>query len=131
MRLSANLIKNFANPNMFDTGNQWHVRAGDPNTLYFQLVDLDQDRLRYLTGLAATPVSVQVTFPSIDDSKTIQAIATQVSAADGSLWQVNILSTMIPSTGNVIFAVTEGTATRTFRVMNALSVEYPGADGSC
>jgi hypothetical protein len=131
MRLSAKLVNNYANLNMFGYTNQWFVRAGDPNILYFQLVDLDQDGLRYLTGRAATPVVVRVTFPSIDDSKTIQALATQVNAADGSLWQVNILPTMIPGSGNVIFSVTEGNAARSFKVMNALSVEYPGADGSC
>jgi len=131
MRLSANLIVNYSNPNMFGTTNQWQIRAGDPNTLYFQLVDLDQNKLRYLTGLAGTPVGITVTFPSIDDTKKIVATAVQANAADGSIWQVNLLSTMVPASGNVIFNLSEGTVMRTFKLMNALSVEYPGSDGSC
>ena len=118
---------------MFGFQNQWTVRAGDPNTLYFQLVDLDQNSLRYLLGIGSSnqPYSVTVTFPSLDNAKTITATAVQVDAADSSVWAVKILSTQLPGAGNVIFSITEGNSTRTFKVMNALSVEYPGSDGSC
>ena len=144
MRLSANLILNYANVNQFGFQDQWKVRAGDPNTLYFQLIDLDQGSdgtgtkgcacyLRYLLGIGTQnqPYGVTVTFPSIDDSKTITATATQVDANDSSVWAVKILSSQQPGSGNVIFTVTEGSTTRTFKLMNALAVEYPGNDGCC
>ena len=144
MRLSANLILNYANVNQFGFQDQWQVRAGDPNTLYFQLIDLDQGSnpsgtrdcqcfLRYLLGIGTQnlPYGVTVTFPSIDDSKTITATAVQVDANDSSVWAVKILSSQQPGSGNVIFTVTEGSTTRTFKVMNALAVEYPGNDGCC
>lgn len=141
MRLSANLVLNYANVNQFGFQDQWQVRAGDPNTLYFQLIDLDQASgangcecyLRYLLGISIQnqPYGVTVTFPSIDDSKIITATAVQVDPNDSSLWSVKILSSQQPGSGNVIFTVTEGSTTRTFKVMNALAVEYPGNDGCC
>lgn len=143
MRLSAKLITNFCNINMFNFTDQWKIRAGDPNTLYFQIVDLDQGccgqtassecALRYLVGLGSSnqPYGITVTFPSIDDSKIIKATAIQSNAADSSIWQVNILSSQLPFSGNVFFSVMEGINTRTFNVTNALAVEYPLASGCC
>lgn len=135
MRLSANLIVNYANVNQFDFPkfNQWQIRAGDPNTLYFQLVDLDQSGLRYLAGIGSSnqPYAVMVTFPSIDDSKIISSLAIQVDANDSSLWKVALSPSQIPNTGNVVFSVSEGSSIRTFKVMAGLLVEFPGSDGSC
>jgi hypothetical protein len=150
MRLSANLVVNYATVNQFSYANQWKIRAGDPNTLYFQLVDLDQNinntngsngqnsngptsSLRYLAGIGSSnqPYGVQVTFPSIDDSIALTVQAVQVSPSDSSLWSVSLGQTQIVNSGNVVFAVTEGTFTRTFFVMNALSVEFPSTNGSC
>jgi hypothetical protein len=133
MRLSCNFVVNYANVNQFAYQNQWQMRAGDPVTLYFQLVDLDQAGLRYLAGIGMQnqPYSVVVTCPSIDDSKVLQFPATQVDPNDASLWQIIIAPTQIPSSGNVIFTVYEGTNTRRFNKMNALKVEIPGGDGGC
>ncbi len=135
MRLSAKLLVNWANVNQFDytTINQWQIRAGDPNTLYFQLVDLDQDGLRYIPGVGMQnqPAGVVVTMPSIDNTKVLQFQAIQADANDASIWKVVIASTQIPNTGNVIFNVMEGSASRSFSVMAGLSVELPGASGSC
>ena len=52
-RLSARPIVNFQNVNSFKYANQWTVSAGNSNTLYFQLVDLDQCGLRYLAGIGS------------------------------------------------------------------------------
>ncbi len=147
MRLSADFIVNYANVNQFSYQDQWKVRAGDPVTLYFQLIDLDQPAagcscsgglfgtgLRYIAGtglVAPAAPNVLVTFPSIDNSKVIQLIATQVSPFDGSIWQVTLAPTQVPGSGNVLFQVTEGTATRTFSITNGMSVELPGSNGSC
>ena len=152
MRLSANLIVNYANINQFSYANQWQIRAGDTNTLYFQIVDLDQNinnmsglnsgaqnlngpssSLRYLVGLGTQnqPYAVQVKFPSIDDSKALVVQAVQASSNDSSVWMVSIAGTQCINSGNVIFTVFEGTSIRTFKLMNALAVEYPGTDGSC
>ena len=133
MRLSALPILNFANINQFAFQNQWHIRASENNTLYFQLVDLDQDSLRYMAGLGTQnqPCGVIVTFPSIDDSKAIMANAVQVNAADSSVWQVSMSASQTPTSGNVIVTVIEGSSSRSFKLMNALQVEYPVNSGSC
>lgn len=152
MRLSARAIINYNSVNSFTYTTQWNVRAGDPLTLYFQLIDLDQNAsinfpgsgilgftgaasgnypgLRYLAGVGGlnTPASVVVTFPSLDNAKVITATATQ-DPNDSSIWSVSLSALQIPGTGNVVFAVTEGSKTRNFSVMGLMSVEYPGSDG--
>lgn len=149
MRLSAKAILNWANVNDFEYASQWIVRAGDPLSLYFQLVDLDKSpiksvptqyfrggntsspALRYLAGIGSNnqPVQVIVTFPSIDDRKVITLIATQPDSNDSSIWMVSVPASMQPGTGNVLFSVAEGNATRTFTVLQMIAVEYPGSDG--
>lgn len=144
MQLSSKAIVTFGNINVFQYGNQWTVRSGDPLTLYFQLVDLDQGvptqnnslftglsavgnlyGLRYLAGLggANQPYSLNVTFPSIDDTKTITVAATQVDASDSSIWKVSLTANQLPASGNVQFALTEGTATRRWFAMNFIAVQ--------
>lgn len=139
MRLSARVIKNYANINNFDFANQWMIRAGDPNVLYFQLVDLDQsdskglNPLRYVAGagMLNQPASIVVTFPSIDDANELVINAVAVDALDGSLWKVTLAPDQIPGSGSVQFALTENTTIRRFNVLGMMSVEYPDSDGSC
>lgn len=137
MRLSAKPIVDYTNINNFDFGNQWTIRAGDPNTLYFQLVDLDKvdntpckAPLRYMPQPVAPPAVVTVTFPSIDDATQITATATQVSG-DPSIWSVTLAPNQIPGSGNVQFALTVDGTIRRFGVQGMISVEYPDNDGSC
>lgn len=147
MRLSANFIVNYASINQFAFQNQWQIRAGDPVSLYFQLIDLDQglsgcgcngsvngSGLRYLAGIGLVSPAVPqivVSFPSIDNSKVLQFIATQADPNDSSIWRIDIAPTQVPGSGNVMFQIIEGTATRTFKKMNGMSVELAGSDGSC
>lgn len=154
MRLSARPIITFSNINSFVYGNQWIVRAGDPLTLYFQIVDLDQGPsaviggsygslnessqlsggvgIRYLPGVSegTTPVQVIVKFPSIDDQLVIETIATVADPNDGSIWRVSLGSNQIPMGGSVQFSISEGSMTRRFKVLGMLSVETMN-DGSC
>jgi hypothetical protein len=133
MRLSAKFVVNYANINQFAYEDQWKMRAGDPVTLYFQLIDLDQKDLRYLAGIGSTnqPYAVIVTCPSIDNSKILQFPALQVDPNDSSIFKIVIAPTQIPQSGNVIFTVAEGNNRRTFKKMNGLAVELAGSDGSC
>lgn len=138
MRISAKPIVNYANINSFSFGNQWMIRAGDPNRLYFQLVDLDQTDntmckapLRYLAQpTGADPIVITVTFPSIDDATQIQVQATQVTG-DASLWYVDLTAAQIPGSGAVQFAINDNGIIRRFGVLSMISVEYPDNDGSC
>lgn len=128
MRLSAKALINYGSVNQFDYANQWIIRANEPNTLYFQLVDLDQDELRYMAGISLA-AGVVVTFPSVDDAQVIVANAVQ-ETNDKSIWKVVLSSIQKPNSGSVVFALTEGTVTRKFSVLNLISVEYLN-EGSC
>lgn len=129
MRLSAKIIKNYCDNNMFAYANEWIVRANEPNVLYFQLVDLDQDGLRYMPANA--PVLVNVKFLSIDSADVILAPASLADPADGSVWKISLGASQVPKGGNVVFQVSENGVIRTFSVIQALQVEFPGNDGSC
>lgn len=133
MRLSAKAILTYGNVNALSFGDQWTVRAGEPNSLYFQLVDLDQAGLRYMPGIGGSnqPYSVSVTFPSLDNSKVLTIAAVQANASDNSIWMIPITALQMPSSGNVRMAVTEGSTVRNFSVLNLISVEYPLTEGSC
>jgi len=159
MRISAKALLNYTDTNHFTYGNQWIVQAGDPNTLYFQFVDLDQGGLRYMTGVGSSnqPVTVTVTFPSnaavlntynndtnggfvpfgatlnfpqVDPSQVMTITATQASASDPSIWAVVLGPVQIPNSGNVQFMLMEGSNTRRFSVTNMISVEQLN-NGSC
>lgn len=153
MLLSAKAIINWCNVNMYTLGNNWTINAGDPITLYFQIIDTSQAingnnqgfgifsgitpvgttaGLRYLVGIgtANQPYGVTVTFPSVDRSRVLTYIATQADPNDSSLWQVTLPASAIPAGGNVKFAVQEGANIRTFNVLNMLAV-LPQNNGSC
>lgn len=154
MRLSAKPIINWANVNDYTFGDQWTVRAGDPNTLYFQILDIDKAvqgngqgfgifsgtspvgttaGLRYLLGVGVSnqPFGIMVTFPSIDDSKAITVAAQQADPNDSSIWKVALAPSQTPGGGNVQFAIQEGTTIRRFSVTNMIGVEDPTNNGSC
>lgn len=159
MRLTAVALVNWCDVNGFSYANQWTIRAGDPNTLYFQIIDLDKGPsvvigqlnplfgfgagtagnptlsgnvgLRYIVGVGVDnqPASIKVTFPALDDTQVIQATAIQ-DPDDGSIWRVVLLPSQLPKSGNIKFEVTEGNSTRRFSVTNMLAVELLNS-GSC
>ena len=136
-RLSAKPIVNFQNINSFDYVSEWHVRAADQTTLYFQIVNLDgcpaDCPLRYILGIGASnqPVQVRVTFPSIDCNSKFTLIANQ-DPNDGSVFSITIPYTSTPQTGNVQFIVYQGNNVSNFEVLQMIVVEYSnsGSDGN-
>lgn len=137
MKISARVVKNYVNINNFGFGNQWEIRANEPNTLYFQLVDSDlasKDgcQFRYIPIAGCVdPIEMNVIFPSIDDDSVLTIPATPVDAADGSLWKVDLTALQVPASGNVVFELIVCGVTRRFSIMNGIQVEYPGSEGSC
>lgn len=156
MRLSARPITNYCNVNDFSFGNQWIIRAGDPNTLYFQVVDLDESTAaptgsfgnisggpgcgasmgsaqRYLLGIgtANQPYLVKVRFPSSNNRKVVFLFATQADPNDSSIWTITIPPDLQPFSGNVQFEVIQGQNINRFSVQGMLNVEYPQNEGSC
>jgi len=139
---------------MYTFGNQWTVNQGDPNTLYFQVLDSNQAiqgnnqgygifsgitplgttaGLRYLLGIGTQnqPYGITVTFPSLDNDQVITATAVQADANDSSIWKVTTSANQILAGGAVQFAVQEGNTIRRFSVLNMLAVLDPTDDGSC
>lgn len=131
MKLSAKPITTFNTVNSFNYGNQWAIRGGEENTLYFQLVDLDQASLRYMAGIGVSnqPASINVSFPSVDDDAIITVAATQVDASDASIWKITLTSLQKPISGNVNFAITEGAKIKRFSAMAFITVE--SVTGEC
>ena len=124
MKLNIKTIKNFANINQYDYASEWGIRQEDSTTLYFQLVDSDQENLRYLPTDAS--YSVSVTFPA---STPVIKSATQASALDRSIWSVLINSTDKINTGNFQVTVTEGANVKKFSVLQAIVVESLNSGG--
>lgn len=128
MRLNSKPIINFGNINNFDYATEWQIRSGEPNRLYFQIVDLDKDSHRYMP--TDPSYSVQVIFPAINPANVYTKVAVQASALDNSIWYVDILDTDQPSTGSVQFALTEGSVTRKWSMLDGLLVENVN-NGGC
>lgn len=154
-RLTSQPIKNFSNINDFQEASQWTIRASDPQTLYFQLFDLDNVNTspfaalnsgffnaaiqsapqRYIAGVGVSnqPVVMKVTFPSLNAGNTFTFTATQ-DPNDGSVFSINLPgyanTAYAPSSGNVMFSLTQGTTTWTWTVINMLAVEMTN-QGSC
>jgi hypothetical protein len=158
MRLTSQAIINFSNINDFQTASQWTIRASDPNTLYYQLFDLDNQNTaspasffplnggffnaaiqtapqRYLAGVGSSnqPFTMTVTFPSLNVGNTLTFVATP-NPNDSSVWSFSIPGYanvgVAPSSGNVVFTLTQGINTWTWTVINMLAVEMTNC-GSC
>lgn len=155
MRLTSQPIINFSNINDFQTASQWTIRATDPQTLYFELFDLDNvDSIPYSApfnggffglnqtmpqrfiagvGVSNQPVVMNVTFPSLNVGNTLTFTATQ-DPNDGSVFSISLPGyTNIgyaPSSGNVIFSLTMGINTYTWVVTNMIAVEMTN-QGCC
>ena len=129
MRLSVRPIRNYANINNFDYSSEWTIRQDEPNTLHFQVVDLDQDQLRYLSSDAS--VAVNVIFPAAaTDGSDLTKAAVQVDVLDRSVWSVTLSSTEVPRTGNVRFEIIENGVTRRFTLLQGMVVEAIN-EGGC
>jgi hypothetical protein len=155
MRLTSQAVINFSNINDFQMASQWTIRASDPNTLYYQLFDLDNvDTIpysapwnggffginqttpqRFIAGVGTSnqPFTMTVTFPSLNVGNTLTFNATP-NANDASVWSFSIPGYSnvgyAPSSGNVIFTLTQGINTWTWTVINMLAVEMTNC-GSC
>lgn len=96
MLLSARFLNDVSGVNSFDHVTSIELGAGDPSTVYFQLVDASVHRSedgyrpagrRYVPAAGAT---LQVVLENIDDAKKITRYATQPYAQDPSIWALSI-----------------------------------------
>lgn len=121
MRLSAKFLKNVASVNNFDYADEWVMAEGSAQKLYLQLVDLDQDGLRYLSQ--ATVVTLEVTFLDLETTSNIVIAAVNEFTDDKSIWRVDLTAVQIPNSGKVTFKLTEDAVDTSFAVNQAITVE--------
>ena len=128
MRLSIVPLIAYQNNNSFKLTTEWSVRF-EAQDLYFQLVDTDQDGIRYMTSDPAATVSV--TFPGLDGNLVKSAV--KANSADSSIWKVSLTDSDTFGSGNIQIAVTESGSTKTFWAYSVLSVEpcNPGGCSGC
>jgi hypothetical protein len=125
MLLGAIILKNVQNVNSFQRSTQVIVRQGNPTTIYFQLVDLEQkdengQPLRYVPSSGAT---MTATINAMNQAHVISRVSTQpYSADDRSIWQLSIGASDRPATGNLDIQLAEGSTIRTTSIANAVIV---------
>lgn len=117
MLLSARILADVANVNVFRYADVAEFTDGDGPAIYFQLIDSSQDRnmrpagRRYMPSAGAT---LQVTLDAIDDAQKITRFATQPFANDPSIWMLQLQSTdKVAGTRSLVLVLTEsGKVTR-------------------
>ena len=125
MFLSAIMLKNVQGVNSYQGTTQLTLRQGNPAPIYFQLVDLEQtdkygNPLRYMPAAGATCTA---TISSINLANVISRPVIQPYTQDTSIWQMQLFSTDMITTGNFQFTLTEGSTVRTGYVQNGIIVQ--------
>jgi hypothetical protein len=127
MKLSARPLIEVANVNSFDVATQVEFSVGDTFSFYFQLTDLEKNRVQYgwnppgLRYVAATDATLALTFQNIDRAKEFVRAASRPFAADGSIWSVPLLATdPLHGTVSIRAVLTEGGVARSFSIQGCL-----------
>lgn len=129
MLLSARMLDSVGSVNNFDYVDQVSFTQGDTVDVYFQLIDVTQDKVaqqfkpagrRYMPTAGAV---LQVTLDNIDDDVKIVRAASQPYALDPSIWKVSLLATdSIRGTVNLGLRLSEGARVTTGRAEAAISI---------
>jgi hypothetical protein len=130
VRLSLRMLDSVSGVNNFNYANSVGMTEGDSPTVYFQLVDLSQDRAdqgfvpagrRYCPAAGAT---MTVNLLHVDDARKVVKTATQPFANDPSIWCFSLLPTdPVRGTVNVVVTLSEGLKQTKGVLQQALSVE--------
>jgi len=127
MNINNVFLKNVDSYNDFQTQNEWQVQEGQPNDLYFRLIDKDRDSLRYIPDALAT---ITVEFPSIDQLTTISKTASMVySGEDRSIWKISLTDAEIPISGGVKFSMTEPSGNKKWRAEGGVKTKMLNVGG--
>lgn len=125
MLIGAVMLRNVQGVNSFQRNTQVMLRQGNPATVYFQLVDLEQadQNGTYLRYIPAAGASITGSISSINQQYVVQRLASQPFSQDLSIWAMNLLATDTITTGNFMFTLAEGSLVRTGYVQNAIIVQ--------
>lgn len=118
MNLAVRLLNNVCNVNDFEQVSSITLTRGNPDKIYFRVVQPSNGDLRYIP---TTPTTGLVKFLHNDNSKKISRAASQPFAGDTSIWSVDVLSTDEIQFDSMTFQLTEGTGPgQTVKTMNVL-----------
>jgi hypothetical protein len=135
MLLSCRILTQVSDPNAFNYADEFQMTQGDTARIYFQLVDLSQDKaLQQFKPVGrrfcpATGATLQVVLDNIDDAIRVTRAATQAfPTADSSIWYVDLLATdKISGTVNMALTLTEpGPKVTKGRAEAVVSIAIPG-----
>ena len=127
MYLTIKMLENVANINNYDMVDQAIVFEGQVNSIYFQLFNKSKD-LRYMSQ--ASSIEVSLIFPSIDDAKEIEIVASNPFPDDKSIYKIDLTSSQLPNSGGVILKVIEDGVERKFKVDQVIEARLIN-DGGC
>lgn len=125
MRLGIRMLNNISTLNNLIYVNQVRINPGENYTVYFQLVDLDQQDpyqqkapVRYIPIIGST---MNLNLTSINVLNNISKIPTNPFTDDRSIWSFNLASsdTQIAAGVNMSVTLTEGS---NIRIANAPAV---------
>lgn len=101
MNMSAQPLINYADVNHYQVATQWAMSAGNAASLYFQIIDLNQNSLRIMGS-----VQVTATFSAVDPTQVItKHCYEEITDQDSSIWYIPLLPTDNVNGGNVSFSV--------------------------
>jgi hypothetical protein len=130
MRLSAKIIKNYINNNVWEYDTQIRIRAGEQASFWLQLVDLDRN-IRYISPSATANLNLSVYFASVDDSKKINVLGTVASVDDKSIWVIQLDGSFTPNSGNLFVTFNDNGIIRKFMLLDILKVDDEFNVGGC
>lgn len=128
MRIAFKILDKVQNVNSFEEVNEIALQSGNPGTLFFRLVNLEEsvcpdDGQSYLRYIPATPgTSINVKFDNIDSTKQITRVASQPYPLDDrSIWSIPILATDKIAFDSMTVELTIGSDTYTLRSLTTIS----------
>jgi hypothetical protein len=129
MRLGLKMLNSSSTLNSLSYLNQIQINPGDTAVVMFQLVDMDQNSLRYIPS---SPFSITAKISSSNDDNILNKIPTQPFSQDSSIFQFALNTTETKQLGSVNLNITlsEGASVKS-ALANSVIVASPKNPYQC
>jgi hypothetical protein len=129
MRLGFVFVNNYQNVNYFNEVPSIEISNGNPDTIYFRIVNLDtkDSNGKFLRYIPASGSIVSVMFNNIDSTKIANKIASMVSVDDRSIYSVAVMPTDILSSQSFEATLTEGSNVIKLKPIGMLVINQAGS----
>lgn len=131
MKLALIALKNYNNVNSFQEVTEISLQQGNPSTLYFRVVDLDQSSAdgKYFRFVPSSNATMTVTLNNLDTNSIVTKVATMVSSADDrSIWSIPILAADRFAKNSLVATLTTSGVTYTIYFDSEVSQDPSGSD---